>query len=101
MLDFFLVLGIVPGTSFVLTFNEILLVFSLVVTALWLYAGRRPKISIKQEVAQLSRLHSFSYPIPAKFSQPEEPTAHKAEVPLANIVLPHLSRVVRLIRRAA
>ncbi len=101
MLDFFLVLGIVPGTSFVLTFNEILLVFSLIVAALWLYGSRRPKISIKQEMVQLSRLHSFSYPIPTKFSQPEEPTAHKVEVPLVNIVLPHLSRVVRLIRRAA
>lgn len=96
MLNFFLVLGLIPGTNIQLTFNEILLVTILLVVSFRLY-GRRPKISIKQEIVQLSRLHSFSYPIPA--SPPVKSTVRKVEVLPINIVALHLGRVARLIRQ--
>lgn len=94
MLDFFLVLGQIPGTNFQITFNEI--IFSLLI--MWviyhvvraILAHSKPK----RQVIQLSSLHSFSYPITAK---PATPTHRIIEVLLASI---HLAREARLQRAA-
>lgn len=99
MLNFFLVLGLVPGTNIQLTFSEILLVFVLYIAGVWLYFNRSQRVVVKQEVVQLSRLHSFSYPIHVMTS--EESTGHKAEVLLKDIVSQYLDRVAQLVRRVA
>ena len=99
MLNFFLVLGLIPGTNIQITFNEILIVFLLFVAGLYHYARKDRRVYIRQEVVQLSRLHSFSFPIPT--TRQEEETDRKAEAPLKDIVSQYLSRVAQLIRRAA
>ena len=53
MLDFFLVLGLIPGTNFQITFNEIVAVVSL--AAIW-YFRRQLR---RQLVAQKQRLLVF------------------------------------------
>lgn len=98
MLNFFLVLGLIPGTNIQLTFNEIVFIFALLVGGLWLHMKRRPLIIIKQEVIQLSRLHSFSFPIT---NQQAESTGHKAGVLPVSISSLRSSSVARLIRRVA
>lgn len=98
MLNFFLVLGLIPGTNIQLTFNEIVLAFVLMIGGLWLHMKRRPHAIIKQEVIQLSRLHSFSFPIA---NQQEESTDRKAGVLPVSISSLRSSSVARLIRRVA
>lgn len=98
MLNFFLVLGLIPGTNIQLTFNEIVLIFVLSVGGLWLHVKRRPRVIIKQEVIQLSRLHSFSFPIA---NQQVELTGRKAGVLPISISFLRSSSVARLIRRVA
>lgn len=96
MLNFFLVLGMIPGTDLVLTFDEILLAIFILAAFLYLRTGRRPKIIIKQEVVQLSRLHGFSFPIP--ITLPAESTGRKAVIPQVNIFVQRLTQVVRRFR---
>lgn len=99
MLNFFLVLGLIPGTDIQLTFNEILLIFAGLAGGLWLRARRGQRVVIKQEVIQLSRLHSFSYPI--QLSRLEESIGHTAAALPKDIVFRYLSRVARRVHRVA
>jgi len=52
MLDFFLVLGIVPGTDFVLTFNEVLLA-SLSIVAIYTLVAYRHELKFKRSPTPL------------------------------------------------
>lgn len=97
MLNFFLVLGLIPGTNLVFTFNEIIFVMFALAAFLYLRATRRTKMVIRQEIIQLSRLHSFSFPMPT-LEAPEGPTHHKAEVLRASIYAQRLVQAARRFR---
>lgn len=97
MLNFFLVLGLVPGTNLVLTFNEIMLAIFLLAAFIYLRAGHQPRIFIKQEVVQLSRLHSFSFPIPNQ-PAPAVSIPRKAAALQVNIFAQRLAQAARRFR---
>ncbi|HEU5004486.1 MAG TPA: hypothetical protein VFT49_00135 [Candidatus Saccharimonadales bacterium] len=85
MLNFFLVLGLIPGTNFQITFNEIVLSVLVLVFSYVAVSSRRPKIIIKQEFVQLSRLHSFSFPIATNLPADPAPRVNRPKLfePLA------------------
>jgi len=98
MFNFFLVLGLIPGTNFQITFNEWLI--GVLALAIVLYA-RSYSQQTKQPIIKISQydtqIHGFSFPISL---EPEAQIARRAVAPLANTFVPRLSQVVRLARRA-
>ena len=97
MLDFFLVLGQIPGTNFDLTFNEIFLGV-LIFTGVFAWKSGLiilPSRPVEREVIQLSSLHSFSYPA----IQPVQSTDHKSLDLLVNAWRSRLSQALRLARQ--
>jgi hypothetical protein len=89
MLDFFLVLGQIPGTNIQITFDEIL--FAVLLAGIYLYVRiesrpDRPRV----ETIQLSQLHGFSYPI--GFKPAVRLTRRKAAVLLVNTFFHRLSQ---------
>lgn len=97
MFNFFWVLGIVPGTNFQLTFNEIMLGIFALLAAYYIYHHQQESKEQVIKIVQYSELHGFSFPVTGAL---EGPIGRKAAAPLANIFAPRLNQVVRLVRRA-
>lgn len=101
MLNFFLVLGLVPGTNFQLTFGEIIFLGLALALFTWRFFARHGHVAdATQPVIQLSRLHSFSYPIA---SQPVQavPIHRKVAALLIDTFVQHLGQAVRRFRQYA
>lgn len=98
MFNFFWVLGLVPGTNFYLTFNEIMSGVLAMAAAYYVYHHQQESKQKVEQVIQYSQLHGFSFPLTVA---QEAQTVRRAAAPLANTFAPHLNRVVRLVRRAA
>lgn len=100
MFNFFLVLGLVPGTNFQITFNELVFGMFVLTVAYYVYHHQQQSKEKAVKVIQYSRLHSFSYPVSAQLA-PELQIARKVAALLANTFSLRLNQVVRLVRRAA
>ena len=103
MLNFFLVLGLVPGTNFQITFNEVVFAVIAMLAAYYIsparqiYRRHQNSKVVAMPIVQYSNLHSFSYP--AKLA-PEEQIDRKVVAPLIGTFVLRLNQAVRLARRA-
>lgn len=98
MFNFFLVLGLIPGTNFYLTFDEIMFGVFAMGVAYYVYHHQQESKQKVDQFIEYSQLHGFSFPVTAVL---EEPIVRKVVVPLAGTAALGLNRVVRLGRRAA
>ena len=93
MLDFFLVLGQIPGTNFQITFNEIMIALLFMFVCYYYIKAYRRSRQPQLPIIQLSSLHSFSYPISLK---PVTPTRRIAEALQASMKLLRAARFARV-----
>ncbi len=98
MLDFFLILGQIPGTNLQLTFSEFLLALLILAPVIAWYDLDRAK-RVRASVIQLSSLHSFSYPLDS--SVPELQTRRTIVNPQASSFWQSLVQAWQQVRRAA
>jgi len=96
MLDFFLVLGQIPGTDIQITFSEFLLAVSIIAPlVLWYDVDHAKKL--RADVIQFSSFHSFSYPLDA--SQEGLLIRRKALSPRLSASWQSLSQLWRTVRQ--